>query len=274
MTGRVHSPRQIAIIATLAACLTLTSWACGQDKPAVANTVRPNPPVFEVASVKPSKPGCAPVMHASAVGEFIARCMTIPGLVAYAYQIPLPSDLSIPGLPGWAFSAFFDLEAKPDDDMEAAMQKLPRKEQLKLTQQMLRALLAERFKLRVHHEFRERTIYKLVIAKSGFKLKNAAQSEPPKPFVLSLDYFKGTGNIKLLVVGLTTVLGRTVVDGTGLRGKYDFDIKWTPGEPHDTQDSGPTLFTALKEELGLKLVSAKGPVDTLVVDRVERPSEN
>jgi uncharacterized protein (TIGR03435 family) len=83
-----------------------------------------------------------------------------------------------------------------------------------------------------------------------------------------------TGPIATFVFALSDNLSRTVVDKTGLTGNFDIDLKWTPDDQQGTPDAGPTLFTALEEQLGLKLVPAKGPVDTFVVDHVERPTEN
>ena len=83
-----------------------------------------------------------------------------------------------------------------------------------------------------------------------------------------------TGPVRSLVFALSDLLSRNVVDTTGLTGNYDIDLKWTPDDQQGTPDAGPTLFTALEEQLGLKLVPAKGPVDTFIVDHVERPTEN
>ncbi len=81
-------------------------------------------------------------------------------------------------------------------------------------------------------------------------------------------------DMKSLIFSLSNDVGRIVLDQTGLTGKYDFTLKWTPDGQQETADSGPSIFAALEEQLGLKLVSAKGPVDTIVVDRVEKPSPN
>ena len=140
---------------------------------------------------------------------------------------------------------------------------------------MLQQLLADRFQLHVHTETKEGPIYKLVIAKSGFKLKNAPDSERPRGSSWGRDRIQVlNGPIGSLAFSLSDILGRTVMDKTGLAGRYEIDLKWTPDELQGTPDAGPTMFTALQEQLGLKLESAKGPVETFVVDHVERPSEN
>lgn len=273
MTKRDPSLRQSVATAMLfVACFVPAASARGQGRPAAANTITPNPAAFEVVSVKPSQPGCTVTSAGPTPGGFSARCATLHTLLVNAYDTKV--EVSIPGLPGWASSACFDVEAKVDDDTAAAMQKLPREERWKQTQRMLQTLLADRFKLRVHHETREGPIYELVIAKSGLRLKNTPESEHPGGFVISFDHIKGTGNSKFLAFGLANLLSRTVVDQTGLSGNYEIDLKWTPDDQQGTPDAGPTLFTALEEQLGLKLVPAKGPVDTFVVDHVERPTEN
>ena len=276
MTGRVPSLRQSAAttMLLLAAGLALAASAYGQATPAAANTIAPKPPAFEVVSVKLSKPNCDGMMVSSPPGRFTARCTTLLGLLFNAYPTVKP-NVSIPGLPGWASSVHFDVDAKADDETAAAMQNLSREAQWKQTQTMLQAALADRFKLRARNEAREGSIYELVVAKGGFKLKEAPASEHSRGYSWSRDHIEvRTGPLGSLVFVLSDILSRNVVDKTGLTGSYDIDLKWTPDEQQGTPDAGPTLFTAIEEQLGLKLVSAKGPVDTFVVDHVEKPTEN
>jgi len=276
MTGRVHSPRQFAATAMLllAASFAPAAWAHGQAKPATANSIAPNPPAFEVVSVKLSKLGCMGMSVSSSPGRFSAHCTTLLGLLFNAYPTVRPS-VSIPGLPGWANAVCFDVDAKADDKDAVAMENLPREEQWKQTQTMLQEALADRFKLRTRNETREGTIYELVAAKGGLKLKEAPEGEHPRGYTWGSNHIEvRTGPIGSLVFALSDLLSRNVVDKTGLTGNYDIDLKWTPDDQQGTPDAGPTLFTALEEQLGLKLVPAKGPVDTFVVDHVERPAEN
>jgi uncharacterized protein (TIGR03435 family) len=276
MTRRVGSPRQFAVTAIflLAFGFSVVASAYGQAKPAGADTVATKPPAFEVVSVKLSKPGCDGMMVSSPPGRFSAQCTTLMGLLFNAFPTVKPS-VAIPGLPGWANSVHFDVDAKADDETAVAMEKLPREEQWKQTQTMLQAALAERFKLRTHNESREGPIYELVVAKGGFKLKEAPASEHSRGNTWSRDHIAvRTGPIGGLVFALSDLLSRNVVDKTGLSGNYDIDLRWTPDEQQGTPDAGPTLFTALEEQLGLKLVPAKGPVEIFVVDHVERATEN
>ena len=163
---------------------------------------------------------------------------------------------------------------------------------------MLQTLLADRFKLTTHRTTKELPIYSLVVAKGGSKLHEAnsgeikgpdGRPEPPGSSLIGFRSGELTGqNLEMdqLARLLTEQTGRTVVDNTGLKGNYDLTLNWTPdqiapnglagGGPDSSTSSepGPSIFTAIQEQLGLKLQSQKGPVEILVIDHVERPSEN
>jgi uncharacterized protein (TIGR03435 family) len=226
---------------------------------------------YEVVSVHPCK--TSEGMSVSTLPNRISdRCITLWGLMYNAFNVRM-SDL-LPGLPGWANSDTFDVEAEMDNDTFAALQKLPREQQWPQRQRMLQAFLADRFKLAIHHETKEQPIYALVIAKGGPKLT-------PNEIQRGSNWSSGSGRLDVhggpiasLAFALSNLVGRNVVDKTGLTGKYDMVLKWTPDEQQGTADSGPSLFTALQEQLGLKLEAQKGPVDTIVIDHVEKPSEN
>ncbi len=165
-----------------------------------------------------------------------------------------------------------------DEETAAALQKLPPKEQSEQRRLMLRALLADRFKLKVHQETKILPLYQLVIAKGGPKLKESHASKTTTNGIGRLTAQRMT--MASLTRILTVVTDRLVVDKTGLTAEYDFDLRWTPDDLQESAGeipeavSGPSIFTALKEQLGLKLQPAKGPVDILVIDHIERPSEN
>jgi uncharacterized protein (TIGR03435 family) len=234
-----------------------------------------NPPKFEyeVVSVRPSDPNCGGMSIRGGLDRFSARCTTLWGLIFNAY--PLRPNLTLPGLPGWANSAPFDVEAKMDDATFAALKKLSPEEAGKQRQQMLQAVLADRFKLKMHHESREGQIYNLVVAKGGFKLKEAPANEAGGGMSWSSKQIKGSKiSISGLAFTLGDTLGRDVVDQTGLAGKYDITLDWTPDDQQGSADAGPSIFTAIQEQLGLKLVSVKGPVDAVIVDHAEKPSGN
>ena len=177
------------------------------------------------------------------------------------------------GIPNWAKTEKFDIEAKVDSSDAAAFKKMPFSQR----QQMVQVMLTERFQLKTHLEMKEQAVYALVVAKGGAKLKLAQPAEGSDPGG-TIARKKGeiaAQNIVLsqLISALTQTLGRTVQDRTTeLTGKYDITLDWAPDD--DAQDSGASIFTAIQEQLGLKLESTKGMVQCLVVDHVERPSEN
>jgi uncharacterized protein (TIGR03435 family) len=265
-----HPWRSAGVSAVLvAACFTPDISAPGQAGPAAPA----KPPVFEVATVKLSNPDCPGVSVTSLAGRFSAQCTTLLGLLTNAYPIK-PND-SIPGLPGWGTTELFDVDAKADDGTAAAMEKLPREEQWKLTQAMIQALLADRFKLRVRNESRKGQIYTLSLAKGGFKLKDAPESDASSGYSWSRGHIQiHKGQVSSLTSSLSDVLGRTVVDKTGLTGKYDIDLRWAPDDQQGSADAGSALVSALEEQLGLKLESTKGQVEIFVIDHVERPAKN
>jgi uncharacterized protein (TIGR03435 family) len=231
-------------------------------------------PAYEVVSVKPGQPNCGGMSISIPPGRFSARCITVWGLMYNAYAVRSFHDYP-PGLPGWGDSAKFDIEAKMSDDSVAAEKDLSPKEREEVGKQMLQALLADRFKLRVHYESRIQAIDQLVVAKGGPKLKQWPAGDKPRGISWGDNRIRVQGEgMDRLAFCLSDVLGRTVVDKTGLSGNFDIDLKWTPDDQQAKPDAGPTLVTAIEEQLGLKLDSAKGPVDSLVVDHLEKPSDN
>ena len=157
---------------------------------------------------------------------------------------------------------------------------------------MIQSLLADRFKLVVHNETKDAPIYELGLAKSGSKLPKSTPGDTfakgikgiddnpvpiGYPVLLSLGHLFGQAvTIASLIDYMTSALHRPVVDTTGLTGKYDLSLEWTPDNTPDDSPlaGGPSLFTSVQEQLGLKLTSAHGPVDTLVIDHAEMPSAN
>ena len=237
-----------------------------QDVP--ANTL-----AYEVVSVKPHQTTSNGGMWWRTTSDgFSASGIGLENMITTAYDLVMPDQIA--GLPGWAHSDTFDIEAKMDEDTAAAMKQLPKPEFRRAYLSMMQSLLADRFQLKVHHETRELPVYNLVIAKGGSKLKEAAAGEKGWTSMSSRQISATAVDIHSLAFSLANDVGRFVIDKTGLAGKYDLTVKWTPDDEQATADSGPDIFTALDEQLGLKLVPAKGPVDTIVVDRIEKPSPN
>jgi uncharacterized protein (TIGR03435 family) len=177
------------------------------------------------------------------------------------------------GLPGWASSEPLAIEAKMDPETAAALAKLTPEEQWKAKDKMLQVLLADRFALKVHRTTKEMPIYVLTVVDAG-KLKKSVNDASGSSSSFGFGKITAHGtSVDSLAFNLTNTVGRTVVNQTGLAGAYDFTLEWAP-EGADASDQRPSIFTALEEQMGLKLKPAQGPVDTIVVDAIERPSAN
>jgi len=233
------------------------------------------PRVYEVVSIKPSKPG-TPSSSDILPNGFRETDTTLDTLVRDAFHIVY--DKLVVGLPSWTESEPYDIEARVDADTVARWRKLNSMERRKDEQPMLQALLMDRCKLKFHYEKKELAVYDLVIAKGGVKMKEAPQDE------VETTQMAGGGGVTLtahaistgsLIYTLSGTDDRLVVDKTGLGGKrFDFTLHWSPNNMAINADSGPSLYTALQEQLGLKLVPSKDTVSVLVIDQMERPSPN
>ena len=245
-------------ISVLAAYLVSSSSA--QVEPAT----RPS----YVASVKAGK-GADPAGFWTTHGRFLAKNVTAKFLVAIAYGL---QKFQIAGGADWVDADRFDIEARLEDESATPGGEAP----------MIQFLLADRFKLQVHREVRESTVYALVVSGKGSRLK--AVSSQGGVNVGAGQLVSEGMPIGLLASLLGTRLGRTVLDRTNLAGRYAIDLRWTPdpGEPpSDPGDSfpqpdssGPSIFTAIQEQLGLKLQSTKGQSGFLVIDHIEKPTAN
>jgi uncharacterized protein (TIGR03435 family) len=256
--------------------------------------------VFEVASIKPNRYSTSMLGFGFVLERFTARGATLQLLIREAYGV---EEDQISGGPRWLNSERYDIEAKADKSVADELRKLSFDQRVIEYRRMLQALLADRFKLTLHRETKELPVYALVIAKNGPKLQGA---KPDDMYPEDIDgnrhgdamrvgrgLLGGQGvSIAFLVQMLSQQqLGRPVLDMTGLTGKYDFTLQWTPDERRprldkqaegrqgtdSTPSAGPSelsIFTAIQEQLGLKLESKKGPVEVLVIDHVDEPSEN
>jgi uncharacterized protein (TIGR03435 family) len=270
------------------------------------NAAPPQKPTFEVASIKPDKSGDrrAGIMN-SPGGRFTVKNVPLRMLIRIAYKI---DDSQIIGGPAWINSERWDIEAEasssPHEDL-AKMSEAQREAFMEQQRLRLQSLLEDRFQLKIHREKRERPVYALVIAKGGPKLKESTavpggpQTGPSglKPRQMRMSMSRGQVTaygvpVSALAEQLSNQLGRPVLDETGLKGNYDFTLQWTPdesqgqmfrvpeegqqagGNPPPPEAVGPSVFTAIQEQLGLRLKPEKGPVDVLVIDHVEQPTEN
>jgi len=253
--------------------------------PAEASDAAAQVPAFEVASIKPNKSGSGGSRSSFDSGRFTATNVGVKTLLQYdAYGIP---SAQIMGAPAWLNSERFDIVAKVDDATAERMKSFSDEQESNFLRQLVQQLLADRFKLVVHWETKEFPVYAIVVAKNGPKLKKSKDGGSTSTF---------SGNGKLTAEGVTMEklaqtltgmtereLGRFVIDKTGIEGKYDLTLTWSPedrpaaianGAADNTAPPGPSIFTAIQEQLGLKLESTKGPVQTLVIDHIEQPSEN
>jgi len=223
---------------------------------------------YAVATVKPDKSEGVQSYWRNTIDGFSAITPPI-GFIMSAYDVHTPEQ--IVGLPAWAGSEAFAIEAKMDGDTVAALAKLQPQEQWQQRQKMLQALLADRFALKVHRTTKELPIYVLTVVDAG-KLKKSV-SETGGSSTYSGKFTARGISIDSLAMNLSNTVGRTVVNQTGLEGTYDFTLEWAP-EGADASDPRPSIFTALEEQMGLKLKPSKGPVDAIVVDAIKRPTEN
>ena len=218
---------------------------------------------FAVASIKANHSGERIMSYQPGRGgKFTATNSSLGLIVQYAYDV---LDFQISGAPDWVKSDRYDIAAKADGN--PPVREIPA---------LVQRLLEDRFQLKYHWETKEAATYDLVVSKAG-KLKESLEGEcPPQDPCGALRNSPGhTYGRKLtaaqLADGIAFFVQRAVVDRTGLAGRYDIELQWTP----DALDpAGFPIFTALQEQLGLKLVPGRSPVKTLVIDRVERPSEN
>jgi len=225
---------------------------------------------------------------AKGAGIPLGRCVftrvNLRALIALAYLNRFTDDSRILGGPNWLASETFDIEGKAEQPESASEAQLLA---------MVKTLLEDRFKLQLHRETRAADGFALVVARNGPKLQRSAGNEPNGGLmrIAGQPLAGRNATMDALTRTLAGVLGRPIVNRTGLDGGYNFTLTWTPGEgesggflanlPAEVRDrlpkgdpNGPSIFTALQEQLGLRLESAKVPADVLVIDRVERPSLN
>jgi uncharacterized protein (TIGR03435 family) len=226
-----------------------------------AATLFAQTPAFDAATVKLSRSTeNGSTVYTDIGGGLSLKYMTLKDLIAFAWDV---RDYQISGKPAWINSTHYDVNAK-SQTVAGLVQLRP----------LIQPLLTERFQLVLHKSTKELVYYALVIGKNEAKLKPSAVPSPQ--YRGHGGEFMGQGLPMSIFAGkLGDELGRPVLDKTGLTGTYDINLQWTPDDGEQkTGPSRPSLFTAVHEQLGLKLESQKGPVEVLIVDRAERPTEN
>lgn len=237
---------------------------------------------FEVATIKPNKSG-VPGAHVGTDGprRFSSENASLQFLVQWAWSV---REFQIVGGPKWFSSDRFDIQAVAESDATFEQSRL-----------MLRTLLEDRFQLKVHREKREQPVYILTQSKNGTKIQPLppggcveldAKTRPPAEGATPAklcgsagwgpSQVKGTGlTMANLATYLSDALERPVVDQTGLAGFYDIELTWTPDDSvAAAADLGPSIFTAIQEQLGLRLDASRAPAEVLVVDSAQQPPEN
>jgi len=256
-----------------------TEWTIPPPQPKLAPMDANANPSFEVATIKPSKPDDQRKAFIVQGNRFQIINQPLVQILCFAYDVQAKQLI---GLPPWAETDKYDIDAKPDG--EGA----PSGKQWK---SMIQKMVAERYKLTFHPEKKELSVYVLSVAKGGPKLTKS-EGDPnglPGLFFRGKPGDLGVRNATMAdFTGLmqSAVLDKPVVNQTGLTGKYDFTLLWTPDDsqfagmgakippPTDTANAPPNLYTAIQEQIGLKLEATKAPADVMVIDHVEKPSEN
>jgi uncharacterized protein (TIGR03435 family) len=263
---------------TLAHVKDDAAWEIPKPPPAPRMMAADANPVFEVATIKPSDPNRPGRRLFSIRGtEVTAVYTTVSDLIVFAYGVHVGQ---ISGAPAWVESDNFDITGKPEGGGQ------PNPNQFKT---MLQKLLADRFQLTVHRDKKQLTVYALTVGKNGPKLTRSEAASPiPNLIFRAGNWPVQNATMEEFAGVMQAHLDRPVVDQTGLKGRFDFQLQWTPDEtpsaspggpgeppkPPERADSLPDLFTAIQQQLGLKLESTKAQVDILVIDKVEKPSEN
>jgi uncharacterized protein (TIGR03435 family) len=276
------SLRHIAIAITILTISSVDSPVSG----AQTSATRPSFEAFEVATIKPEAPQDANAgryIRMQSAHRFQAKNYTVSGLIAAAYDL---NPKAIAGGPGWAETDRYEVIAATPGELRPVYDDQMR---------MLRKLLNDRFNLKFHRGKKEFAVYEITVAKGGPNLKPSTAA-PDEPYnVTSTLYPAASGGIdhallpahnvtiqQFASVLQRAILDRPVADHTGLVSRYDFELEWTPDEgqfggqlPQGPPDSAkPGLFTAVQQQLGLKIEATRGLVDTLVIDHLDRPSDN
>jgi uncharacterized protein (TIGR03435 family) len=238
-------------------------------------------PGFDAVTIKPSQPGRPGKLFTLRGTHFVTINTNLNDLIALAYGLHAKQ---IVGAPDWAGTELFDIDGVPD---------VPGQPNMKQMGILVQKLLADRFQLKFHRETRELSVYAITLASGGPKMtKTTASPNDPPGFG-----FRGLGDLSVRNLTMAnfamwmqaSVTDRPMVDQTGLKDRYDFQLKWTPDEsqfaqfrgagmtippPSDDANAPPSLYTAVQEQLGLKIETTKAPDDVIVIDHVEKASAN
>ncbi len=275
MTQRACGAMRLGLIGLTAVAL-LASGIAVRAQDTAAGVAQPKmmpkdaDPDWEVVTVKPSDPNDNGHQRIRFHGQHVMLLdHTVEDILLIGHGV---QKSQLAGEPNWVKTERWDVDGISDIEGQPSMQQL---------QEMMQELLAERFGLKLHHERRVMPVFALTVARDGPKL--ALNSSDPNGWMdqqnnmsngRDVEALKNTSMSDLALI-LQFRVDRPVVDETGLKGRYDFKLQWTTDEARDpAPDAPPGLFTAIQEQIGLKLEPAKAPADVLVIDQVERPEAN
>ncbi|HWE84498.1 MAG TPA: TIGR03435 family protein [Terracidiphilus sp.] len=256
-----------------------TAWPIPEPPKTMAADADPS---LEVATIKPSEPGRQGKGFGYRGTQFVTFNTNMNDLIAFAYGLHAKQII---GAPDWFGTDLFDIDGKPD---------VPGRPSIQQMESMMRKLLTDRCALKFHHEQKELSVYAVRLGNGGPKMsKTTAGPNDPQGFG-----FRGLGDLGVRNLTMaefatwmqSSVMDKPVMDQTGLKDKYDFTLKWTPDDSQFAQFRGavapapqpagenpnapPSLYTAVQEQLGLKIEATKAPDDVIVIDHVEKPSPN
>jgi uncharacterized protein (TIGR03435 family) len=278
ITGTFTQGAQLPL--NLARATPETAWAIPEPPPSPVRMAPDAKPAFEVATIKPSDPAMRQQIITLRGVEVITTNTTVHDLINLAYWLH-PKQLA--GGPAWTESEKFDMTGKPDAPGQ------PNVDQMKM---MIQKLLTDRFQLKFHFEKRDLPAYVIRIAKNGAKI---TRSEGDPKDIPGWNFGRTPSGMAMtfrnspmsqFTALLQNSTDRPVVDQSGLSERYDFTLTFTPdaaqaallGVPPppatDNPEAAPDLFTAFQQQLGLRLEPARAPVNVMVIDKVEKPSEN
>jgi uncharacterized protein (TIGR03435 family) len=246
-----------------------TEWTIPQPPPRRAPMAADANPTFEVATIKPTRPDEHGPRYDFGSRRFSVIHASLNDLLKFSYGL---QQSQIAKAEDWVNSESYDISAEPDGEGEPS---------IKQWESMVKKLMADRFQLRFHFEKREQSVYVLTVARTGSKLTRS-ESDPNAPGGMGFGPPGNFGASNATMADIAEALGqgilnRPVEDQTGLTGRFNLRLTWSPDELATTTENPnaqPDFFAAIQEQLGLKMVSTKAPVDVLVIDHVERPSAN
>jgi uncharacterized protein (TIGR03435 family) len=227
---------------------------------------------FEIATVKPTPVVNDGRTHINypAGGDFSTSNTTLMQLVSWAYNMP---EKRVLNAPNWMYSQRIDIQAKTDAAADAKLRAMSSTDANAEKRRMVQVLLADRFSLTLHRETQTLSAFDLVV--DGTPKLPESTGKNNRKSDMGRTTFRGTGlPTDMIAEQLSRVAGKVVVNRTGLTGSYDVALEWAPDDGSAPDSNSPGFFKAIQEQLGLKLVPAKEPLDVLVLDHVEQPSAN